>query len=885
MGIENLNYFFKPRAIAVIGASDREDSIGGKIFRNLAGQFDGLIFPINPFRRSVNGTAAFPTVEKLPSKADLAIVATPAHTIPQIMEECGKTGITNIIIVSAGFDKDVADGKDLNKRILELKKTYNLRVLGPNSYGVMRPKDALYATFGDKKAVPGKIAFISQSAALCGLVLDWSNETQVGLSAVVSTGYSIDVDIGDLVDYFGEDPQTRVMMLYFEDLNNIRAFMSAARGFARTKPIVLIKARRLAEGKPDFNNVVGDDELFDAAFRRVGVVRVDTVTELLACGRALSMQPHPEDNSLAIVTNAGGPGAMAVDELRARGGELWKPNAEATDSLRSVVPYYCYVSNPIDVLEEADPERFRRVLQVCAADPSVRNLLLIYTSLGATDPLSMANIIVETIKQKRKTTLAVVMGKDRSCQEARRLLNSHSIPAFETPEEAVSTFMHMYAYTKNLELLYQTPEELELPSDVPTHLRGIIRCASREGRHSLSLSESLLFLDAYRIPVLKSLTARNVEQAKKAAAEIGFPVRLKALCPHSVLKPFKEEFYWDAKSPSDVETAYSNIMDKVRNSILSIESPEMLVQKKPKTENLNLFALSKKDLKFGSIILFGVRDGKSYNRTVSVGFPPLNQVLAKQILSNSDFCKYIRDRPNGQVLSGAVGEILVKLAQLAVDFPEIKEIDVDPLVVGNDGVDAASGCITLERNRVLLETSDHHEHLVISPYPKKYLTLRTLKNGLQVRLRPIKPEDENRFNELFRSLSAESVRFRFFETIREMSHDTLTRYCNLDYDREIAIVAERLDDKRIIGVVRIIPDLAGKTGEFAIMVGDEWQGMGLGSKLMDIMYDVAKDLKLEEIQSYVSRDNTKMIRMCTKKGFNAQTLDEYIVEMSKKLTP
>jgi len=829
LGVENLKLFFNPKTIAVIGASDREDSIGGKILRNLAGHYNGIVFPVNPFRRTVNGVTAFSTVERLPSKTDLAIIATPAHTIPQIVEECGKAAITNIIIVSAGFEKNVAEAKDLNQRILELKRTYNLRIMGPNSFGVMRPKANLYATFGDKKAIPGKIAFISQSAALCGLVLDWSHETHVGLSAVVSTGTSMDVNISDLVDYFGEDPQTRAIMLYFEDLKNIRSFMSAARGFARTKPIVLVKASRFTRERDssevNTNDLIDEDEIFDAAFRRVGVVRVDTITELLACGRTLSMQPNPSENCLTIVTNASGPGTMAVDELRARGGELWKPSGNTIDVLKNILPYYCNISNPVDVLEEAAPERLRRVLQVCIDDPAVTSLLLIYTSLGTTEPHSIANIVMETTAKKGKTFLAVIMGEDKNCQEARRLLNRNGIPAFETPEEAVSTFMHMYTYTKNLQLLYQTPEELQLTSDVPAHLRGIIRRAFREGRKSLNLPEALGFLDAYRIPTVKSMVARNAEEAKNKAAEIGFPVKIQALCSTPLSKPIQENFCCDADSLSEVETSYNKIAEKTRKSTVLTEFQGILIQPKPRSEGRSLFAGSRKTSKFGSIILFGSSGaGKTHRRHVSIGFPPLNQVLAKQIVENSDFTQYVRAHQNNHnKIKGAIEETLVKLSQLVIDFPEIREIDVDPLILEDNCVYAADAYITIDGDRLMREASDHHEHLVISPYPKKYVTVRTLKNDLQVRLRPIKPEDENRFNALFKSLSEESVRLRFFETIKELSHDTLTRYCNLDYDREIAIVAEFQDDKRIIGVVRIIPDLAGKTGEFAIMVGDEWQ--------------------------------------------------------------
>jgi acetyltransferase len=884
VGTENLSAFFKPQTIAVIGASNRLDSLGGKVFRNLVGHYQGLIFPVNPFRQIVQGVRAFPSVDRLPSKPDLAIVATPAHIIPQIIEECGKAAIPGVIVISAGFDETSSSGKDLTDKILELKKVYGLRIMGPNSFGVIRPKINLYATFGEKKAIPGKIAFISQSAALCGSVLDWSFETQVGLSAVVSTGNSLDVDISDLIDYFGEDPQTRTILLYIEDLKHIRRFMSAARGFARTKPIILVKAGRFRRPS-SFSVYSYEDRMFDAVFRRIGLVRVDTVAELFDCGKALSMQPSPTEQCLTIVTNASGPGLMAADELKSRGGELSETVGSASETLKNVLPYYCNVSNPIDVLEEAAPERFRKVMQVCIDDPNVKNLLMIYTSLGATDPSCIASIAMELSAQKRKTFLACIMGEDAECQQARRSLNQKGIPAFRAPEEAASTLMYMHEYTRNLELLYQTPDEIPLPPDAPARLKSCLRRACCEGRQILSLPESFHLLETYRIPTLKWHFAQTAGQARDFASKIGYPVTMRALNNQSHCESKREVLSYDAWSASEVETVFDKIGDEIRNSIDPAEFHGIIIQPKLRTEGLNLFIGSKKDPKFGTMILFGMGGAvKISDETMSLGFPPLNQILAKQIVDHSEATLYMQAwlKSHNFPKAGIIEETLVKLSQLVIDFPEIRGIDIDPLFLDEKGIYAVNASITIERDRVMHE-ADHYEHLIVAPYPKKYVTRATLKNGLQVKLRPIKPEDENRFKELFKSLSEESVRFRFFETIRELSHDTLTRYCNLDYDREIAIVAELKDERKIVGVVRIIPDNTGKSGEFAIMVGDAWHGLGLGSKFMDLISDISKDLKLETIYSYVTRSNSKMINLCKKKGFKIGDIDDYTINMSKNL--
>lgn len=380
MSIENLNCFFNPKAIAVIGASEREGSLGARILHNLIESYQGLVFPVNPFRQTIQGITAYPSVNRVPSKLDLAIIATPAHTIPQIVEECGKAGVQNIIIVSAGLNEKDETGQRLIRQILEHKRAYGIRIIGPNSLGVIRPKTNLYATFGDKKAIPGKIAFISQSAAFCGSVLDWSSETKVGLSAVVSIGSMIDVNLSDLIEYFGADPQTRAIMLYVESIMDVRSFISAARGFARTKPIVIVKAGRFNK-RHNFTlsgiSQLSEDEIYDAAFRRSGIVRVDTISELFDCAKALSMQPNPNSPYLTIIMNASGPGLLASDQLFVRGGKLSQLSKEA--DLKSILPYYCSVSNPVDILEEATPERFRSVIKVCLDDPKSGSVLVIYS--------------------------------------------------------------------------------------------------------------------------------------------------------------------------------------------------------------------------------------------------------------------------------------------------------------------------------------------------------------------------------------------------------------------------------------------------------------------------------------------------------------------------
>jgi acetyltransferase len=886
LGIENLGRIFNPKSIAVIGASEREGSIGAKLLRNLTDTgYTGAVFPVNPFRQTVQGIAAYPSISKIPQKIDLAIIATPAHTVPQIVEECGKAGVSGIIIISAGFKETGEDGATLEKQVLEHQKMFGMRIIGPNSFGVIRPKNNLCATFADKQANSGKIAFISQSAALCASALDWAWEAQVGFSAVVSTGSMLDVELGDLIDYFGNDPQTRSIVLYIEYIKNPRKFMSAARDFARTKPIVLIKAGRFRESieaaLSHTGALSGEDAVYDAAFKRAGIVRVDAINDLFNCAEALAMQPNPTGSNLTIITNAGGPSIMATDHLIAKGGKLSPLSAETVQALKKVLPPYCSSANPIDIHEEATPTRFRSVMEICLKDSQSNGFLVIYTPQGATDPLVLAEAIVELAKQTGKPFLTSLMSEDSRCREARRVLQRNGIPSFATPEEAVSTFMHMYSYTQNMALLYQTPKDISVKQTNPAFLKGILRRAFCEGRKILSLPESLRFLEEYKIPVATTVVARTPEEAQVLSSELGYPVVMKALSPQVTHKSRIAGVILNVCSPSEIAFSFEELSHRVKNHSSTAEFQGVAIQPMIREKGHELIIGSKKDPQFGSVIIFGM-GGNSAElfKDVAVGFPPLNQVLANQLVEGTAIYKHAL--ASGSPLDvKLLEEILVKFSQLVIDFPEISEIDVNPLMVNCSSAIAVDARMVIDWDRIMHEVAVHHDNQLIASYPKKYVTTRKLKNDAQVLLRPIQPEDEARFDEFLKSLSAETMRFRFFEIIKEMSHETLTRYCNLDYDREIAMVAELQDcGKPIIGAVRLIVDPDEKSGEFAVLVGDQWQGLRLGSKLMDSLIEIAKDMRVKKIYGYVMPDNFKMLQLCKKKRFTVETLDEETAKAS-----
>ncbi len=889
MGIENLDKIFNPHRIAVIGASEKEGSVGAKLLQNLIGVgYNGAVYPVNPFRLTVQGITAYPNISKIPWQVDLAIIATPAHTVPQIIEECGKAGVLGIIIISAGFKETGKEGEALEKRILELRNQYGMRIIGPNSFGIMRPKIRLNATFANKTANPGKIAFISQSAALCASVLDWASEAHIGFSAIVSTGSMLDVDLGDLIDYFGVDAQTRSIVLYVESIKDARKFMSAARGFARAKPIVVVKSGRFPESMQaaisHTGALCGEDAVYDAAFRRAGIVRVEAISDLFNCAEALAMQPNPKGSNLTIITNAGGPGIMATDFLIIKGGKLSKLSEETVQALKDALPSYCSITNPIDILEEATPDRFKKVMDICFKDPNSDGFLIIYTPQGATDPLTTAKIIVELSKKTTKPILTSLIGEDRCCRGARRILQKNAIPTFATPEQAVSTFMHMYSYTQNLELLYQTPEELSVEVSIPTFLKEVLRRAFNEGRTVLNQIESLHFLEAYKIPTIKTLIARTPEEAEAKALEIGYPIVMKTLSPQITHKTKAQGVILNVWSPSEVKTFFNELAKKVKEYQSDAVFQGVIIQPMIQKRTCELLIGSKKDAQFGSVIVFGMGGiATELFKDVSIGFPPLNQILARRLIEKTEICKHLQSS-GYQVNTKLLEEILVKFSQLVIDFPEIKEMDINPLIVNENNAVAVDARIVIDEKRILQETQPH-EHLVIAPYPKKYVTNCMLKNATPVVIRPIKPEDEILLHELYKSLSEETMRFRFFQIYREVTHDTLSRYCNLDYDREIAIVAEIQEDKKkIIGVVLLMVEPGGKRGEFAVLVGDQWQGFGLGSKLMDYIIEIGKDMDLKTIYGYVISSNTKMMHLCSKKGFKMEPVDEEITKVNFDLS-
>ncbi len=767
-----------------------------------------------------------------------------------------------------------------------------MRIIGPNCLGVIRPHIGLNASFAAKMALPGNVAFTSQSGALGTAILDWANSENIGFSNFVSIGSMIDVGFGDLIDYFGTDPRTRSIIMYIEGLTNVRKFMSAARHFARTKPIIVVKAGKFGESAKaatsHTGSLTGEDEVYDAAFRRAGMIRVEEIEDLFNCSEILEMQPHPKGPNLAIITDAGGPGVMATDALIARGGKLAQLSPDTIQALNQVLPPYWSKENPIDILGDATPERYTNAIKICRQDDNIDGLLIIFTPQGIANPAEVAIAVVEACKGTAKTILTSWMGLG-GVEEANEILNRNRLPTYSTPEQAVKTYMYMYQYTHNLEQLYETPEELPIELSPPRQpLMGIIQKAAREGREVLTETEAKIFLEAYGIPTVKTQVAKTEDEAVSTAAQIGYPVVLKVYSPQITHKTDVGGVMLNVKDETELRVAYQKILENVKRHAPSAEIQGVTVQPMITKKGYEVIIGSKKDPLFGPVILFGMGGVLvELFRDRAVGFPPLNQMLARRVMERTkvyQLLKGFRGMPSANIKR--LEEIMVKFSEMLVDLPEVKEVDINPLVVDGEDAVALDARMAIDRDLAFKELPPH-SHLIISPYPKEYEWLWRLKDGRPVLLRPIRPEDEPLEDELWRTFSEETQRFRFFSPMKTWSHTTLVRYANIDYDREIAIIAELTENgrRKMLGVVRMVmepPDF--RTAEVGIVVGDPWHGLGLGSRMMDCIIEIARDRRLETIYGLILRDNRRALDLFREKGFTVDfSSTDKVVKATLKL--
>ncbi|MHC4912992.1 MAG: acetate--CoA ligase alpha subunit [Planctomycetota bacterium] len=879
---DRLHRLFNPKTIAVVGATNRKGSVGYSVIRNLIGSdYEGVVYPINPRRESILGVKVYPSVKETPDDIDLAVIATPARTVPAIVRECGESGVSGIVILTAGFAEIGEEGQKASEEIKRIARECNMRIIGPNCLGFMRPSLNLNASFASKMALPGKIAFISQSGALGTAVLDWSVRQNVGFSFFVSIGSMLDVGFNDLIDFFGQDSGTSSIVIYMESLANARKFMSAARAFARTKPIIVLKVGRSSEGAQaaasHTGTLAGNDAVFDAAFKRAGVIRVKTVEELFNCAQTLAMQKRPSGNRLAIVTNAGGPGVIATDYLIEKEGTLARLSEETIEKLNEVLPDAWSHNNPVDVLGDADEERYRLATEICINDPGVDGLLVLLTPQAMTNAAEVARNLVSLPTRNRKTMLASFMGED-DVNAGVEILEQGNIPAFNAPEAAVDCFMNMYSYSRNLDLLYETPESI--PHDFTPRTednRKIIQKAAAEDRYVLTQAEAREFLGNYDIPVIRSEIAETAETARTVAEKIGFPVAMSILSPDVLHKTDVGGLSLGIRNEDEAEEAFKTITASVKKHMPDADIQGIVVAEMV-SKKYELIIGANKDPIFGPTIVFGMGGvAVEVFKDTNIGLPPMNMALAKRLIEDTKIYTLIKGYRGMQGVDiPSIQFLLYKFAYLLIHFPEIKEIDINPFAVDHEGGAVLDGKVILDEAAVGAQ-SKPFSRLVISPYPQEFTKECTLNNGEKVILRPIRPEDEPLEGEMFTTFSERTQRFRFFQLIGDITHDMLIRYTQIDYDREIAIIAEHTDSggkKRMLGVVRLISDPYNETAEFAIVVGDPWHGQGLGNMFTDMILDVARQRGSKKITANVLKDNFIMKHIFEKRGFTIQSNED-----------
>jgi acetyltransferase len=877
-----LDVFFSPRNVAVVGATEARDSVGRTLLWNLIqSPFGGTVFPVNPKRPSVLGIKAYPNIGAVPEKVDLAVVVTPAASVPQVIGECAGAGVKGAIVISAGFKEMGPAGVELERRVLEAARRGKMRLVGPNCLGVMNPLTGLNATFAAGMARPGNVAFISQSGALLSAILDWSFRELVGFSAIVSTGSMLDVGWGDLIDHLGNDPHTRSILLYMESIGDARAFLSAAREVALTKPIIVIKAGRTeAAAKAAASHtgsLTGSDEVLDAAFRRAGVLRVNSISDLFYMAEVLSKQPRPTGPRLTILTNAGGPGVLATDALITKGGQLAPLAPETVDSLNELLPPHWSHNNPIDILGDAGAERYARAMEIAAKDPNSDGLLVVLTPQDMTDPTATAEALRPYAKIDGKPVLASWMGGPEVAG-GEAILNKAGIPTFSFPDTAARAFYYMWRYTYALRGLYETPtlaagDGRDGGADVGA-AASIIRVVHESGRTILTEYESKRLLAAYGVPTVETHVASTEDGALEWASVLGFPV---------VLKLFSETI----THKTDVGGVKLNLGDKeavrrafqeIRQSVAERAGPQhfqgVTVQPMIKLrDTYEVIVGSSVDPQFGPVLLFG-SGGQLVEvyRDRALGLPPLTATLARRMMEQTRIFTALRGvRGRKPVDVAALEQLLVRFSRLVVDHPRIREIDINPLLLSEDRI------VALDARVVLHDAELPDEALprpAVRPYPAQYVSDWRTKDGTPLTIRPIRPEDEPLLVKFHQTLSERSVRLRYFHPMKlgqRTAHERMIRVCFCDYDREVPLVAVFSDpqtgDYEIAAVARLSKLPGGRDGEFALLVSDRWQNRGLGTQLLRTLLQVARDEKLRRLTADILADNREMQAVCEKLGF------------------
>lgn len=868
-----LDNFFRPKSIAVVGATEAEGKVGQAVFNNLL-QFGQALYPVNPKYSKLMGLKCYKSLAELPQAPDLVIIATPAATVPDIIEQCGRKGSRSAMILSSGFREAGTHGVGLYKEMMHHARKHGVRIIGPNCMGLQTPELKLNATFSPALPAPGRVAFISQSGALGSAILDWAASKNVGFSYFVSLGNMADIGFDQLIDYFGADSRTSCILLYMESLSNARKFMSAARAFARSKPVVVLKAGASAEGAraalSHTGAMAGNDAVFDAAFQRAGVIRVRNIQQLFDVAQALAMQPPPPGKRLAVVTNAGGPGILATDALIRAGGTLAPLAPETIEKLDAILPDAWSKGNPVDVMGDAKVEHYSAALRACLFDPNVDAVLSILTAQSVTDPEAVAKMVVKDAKAVfNKPVYTSWMGYE-AVLNGRQVLEKGKVPWYPFPERAVDTFMHMVRYRENLDMLYEMPPDLpiEFPDMRRDDARKLVERVQAQGRTEMNEIESKELLACYGIPVNLGRVARSAEEAAELAQNIGFPVAMKIESPDIWHKLDVGGVFLNVATPQEAAEAYRYMFEHIPRRRPDARLTGVSIEKMQKNLHEVLIG-SVKDPVFGPVIVFGLGGSATEiwkDRTI--GLPPLNLALAKHLIEGAKVAQLLKGyRHLPPAPMALLQTVICRFAYLIMDLPEVREFDINPFAMSAESGFALDAACTLERSPA--RHKNPYEHLCILPYPTQWIKEVPLRNGQKAIFRPIRPEDEPMEAEMARNSSRESLYFRFFGYVPGIDHKFLSRMTNIDYDREMAIVAQvELDgETKIAGMVQIVGDGWRETAEYAILVADQWQNLGLGGLLTDYIIEIARKQGYKKIVASFLKVNGSMRRLFERKGF------------------
>ncbi len=870
MGIKAVEYFFKPRSVMVVGASEREHTVGFAVMRNLIdGNFPGTIIPVNPRRREVFGIKAFSDVREIDGKVDLAIMAIPIQEVPGVIEKSKALEVKATIVLSAGGREIGEKGLEIEKKVEKAAREAGIRVIGPNCLGVICPDSYLNASFASHMPLPGRLAFISQSGAICAAILDLASVEGIGFSHFVSVGSMLDVDFGDLIDYLGNEPKVSSILIYMEGLTNIRKFMSAARSVSPVKPIIVLKAGRSPEGAmavvSHTGSMAGEDILYSSAFERAGIVRVKEIGDLFDCAELLSKQPRPLGSKLVVITNAGGPGVMAADAIHEAELELASLGSDLISKLDEILPPCWSRRNPVDILGDATPERYVKAISACLAFSDANGILAMLTPQAMTNPTAVAEEVSRSVGRRSIPVLACWMG-GRDISEGRAILNKNGIPTYDTPERAVKAFKYLYDYARNLEAIQQIPPKFSKSFVFQKEdAEKIIEAGLSKG--ILTEWETMKILKAYGFPVNTTELAKSPEEAVEIWRNLGeIPVVMKICSPDIIHKTEAGGVKLNITGEKKIAEIYNEIIDNAKAFKPEAEIYGVTVQPMIIDHDYEIILGAKKDPLFGPIVMFGW--GGIYTefiKDIALGFPPLNRNLANLIIQKTKVSKLLRGyRGKMPADFEMLEELLIRLSNLVSDFSEIVEIDMNPVVI-REGKPAVVDA------RMVVKSSEVKPpmHLIISPYPNQYEWHVETSGGMKVFIRPVRPEDAPLFIDLFNILSPTTVYFRFFRPMKALPHSLLVRFTQIDYDREIALVAidEGSYEEKMLGVARIIAGPERDEAEFAVLVGDPWQGKGIGAALLARCLMIAKEYGIKRVKGIVLSENVQMLALGRKLGF------------------